>query len=333
MKIAVSLIPVFLFLVLFLFLDCFKLANKKTMLLCIVWGVFSAIVSFFLNTFLIRHLHIEFSHYSGFIAPFPEELFKMTLLIFLIKRNKVGFMIDGAIYGFAIGSGFALTENLFYLYHFAGEQANLMLWITRGFGTAIMHGGATSIVGILGMSSLNRKLNPAVSILVGAVLAIFLHMIYNFFLFPPLISALIIFFLVPCMMMFLFWKNERTIRSWLEMEFDSEVGILAMIRKGKFSETKSGTYLLSIKKYFPAEVVFDLYCFIGLYLELSIKAKSILMLRENDLPVRPEPGLTEKLAELKDLRKNIGKAGILAISPIFRMGRKDIWKLSILVSS
>ena len=330
MKIAVSLIPVFLFLVLFIFLDCFKLVNKKILLLCIGWGLASAAASFFLNTFLILHLNIPFATYSGFIAPFPEEILKMSLLIWLIRKNHVGFMIDGAIYGFAIGSGFALAENLFYLYHFAGDQENLMLWITRGFGTAIMHGGATAFVGILGMSSLNRKLNPAISILAGAILSVLLHMIYNFFLFPPMTSALIIFFLVPSVMGFLFLKNEKTIRNWLEIEFDSEVKILSMIRRGKFSETKSGAYLLSIKKYFPAEVVLDLYCFIGLYLELSIKAKSVLMLRENDLPVKQEKGLTEKLKELKGLERNIGKAGMLAISPVLRMSRKDLWKLSVL---
>jgi protease PrsW len=330
MKIAVSLIPVLLFLVLFVFLDCFKLVNKKVLLLCVCWGVMSAAASFFLNTFLIQHTQLEFSYYSGFIAPFPEELLKMTFLIFLIKGNRVGFMIDGAIYGFAIGSGFALTENLFYLYHFAGEEADLMLWITRGFGTAIMHGGATAIVGVLGMSSLNRQINPAFSIIMGALSAIFLHMVYNFFLFPPLISALVIFFLVPGVLAFLFRKNEQTIRDWLEMEFDTEVKILGMIRKGKFSETKAGSYLVSIKKHFPAETVLDLYCFIGLYLELSIKAKSIMMLRENDLPVKHETDLAEKLAELQDLRRNIGKAGMLAISPILRIGRKDRWKLSIL---
>jgi hypothetical protein len=46
--------------------------------------------------------------------------------------------------------------------------------------------------------------------------------------------------------------------------------------------------------------------------------------------VRPAPGLKEKLAELKGLQKNIGKAGMLAISPVLRMGRKELWKLSIL---
>jgi hypothetical protein len=114
------------------------------------------------------------------------------------------------------------------------------------------------------------------------------------------------------------------------MEFDSEVKLLGMIRKGKFSETKAGSFLVSIKKHFHPEVVLDIYCFISLYMELSIKAKSILMLKENDLPIPSDPGIQNKLQELKNLRKSIGKAGFLAIAPILRMSKKDLWKISLL---
>ena len=78
--------------------------------------------------------------------------------------------------------------------------------------------------------------------------------------------------------------------------------------------------------------MFDLYCFISLYTELSIKAKSLMMLKENDFVLPPDPEVQEKLKELKNLRKQIGNAGYLAISPVLRMNRKDLWKLSMLAS-
>jgi RsiW-degrading membrane proteinase PrsW (M82 family) len=31
---------------------------------------------------------------------------------FLISRKKIGFMIDAAIYGFAVGAGFSMMENI-----------------------------------------------------------------------------------------------------------------------------------------------------------------------------------------------------------------------------
>ena len=329
-KVLVSLIPVFLFLFMLLYLDSLKLVRKSLLSVCLLWGLASSAISFFLNTWLFEHLNVGFDSYSGFIAPFVEELLKCGMLWLLIKRNKIGFMIDGAIYGFSIGAAFSFAENIFYLVHYAGDGANIMICITRGFGTAIMHGGTPAIFGILCMSALNRRSNFGLATGSGLLAAIAIHGIFNQFLVSPLISTVIIIFVVPLSIILIFGSNEKSIRNWLELEFDSEVSILRMIRKGQFSQTKTGSYLVSLKAHFPGTVVLDMYCFISLYLELSMKAKSMIMLQENDLKVPSDPELPMKLRELKSLRKNIGRGGCLAIAPVLRMNRKDLWKLSLL---
>jgi RsiW-degrading membrane proteinase PrsW (M82 family) len=329
-KVIISLIPVFLFLVMLLYLDSLKLVSKMLLLICLAWGVVSASLSFFLNTLLINNLGFSFETYSGFIAPFVEEILKMGLLLALIRKNRIGFMIDGAIYGFSIGAAFAFCENLFYLFHFADAESNLMIWITRGFGTAVMHCGTTAIFGIICMSALNRHANLTLATLSAALAAIIIHGTFNQFLVSPLISTLIVLILIPVSMSLIFQANEKSIRNWLEMEFDSEVSLLRMIKKGRFSETKAGLFLLSVKHYFPKEVVFDMYCFISLYLELSMKAKCYIMLKENDLEMAPDPEIPAKLKELKALEKSIGRAGYLAITPVLRVSHKDLWKLSLL---
>jgi RsiW-degrading membrane proteinase PrsW (M82 family) len=313
-----------------LYLDSLKLVGKTLLFLCLSWGVISSGISFFLNTWLLRHLGINFETYSRFIAPVVEEMLKCNVFIFLLKRNKIGFMIDGAIYGYSIGAAFSFVENIFYLIHFAGDETNLMTWIIRGFGTAIMHGGTTAIFGILCMSALNRQLNLAMAIASGMAVAILIHGIYNLFLVSPLVSTVIIILLVPLCIIFIFQSNEKSIRKWLELEFDSEVNMLRMIRKGQFSQTKTGRFLVSLKQHFPGEEVLDMYCFISLYLELSIKAKSMMMLRDNDLVVASDPELPGKLKEMKALKKRIGRGGLLAISPVLRMSRKNLWKLYLL---
>ena len=329
-KMFVCLIPVFLFLFMLLYLDSLKLVSKKLLMICLAWGLMSSGISFFLNTWLINHLEVSPDAYSGFIAPFVEELLKCGMLWLLIKRNKIGFMIDGAIYGFSIGAAFSFAENIFYLLHYAGNENNFMVWITRGFGTAIMHGGTTAIFGILCMSALNRQSNLGMATGSGVLAAIVIHGIFNQFLVSPLVSTLIIILLVPLSIIFIFNSNEKSIRKWLELEFDSEVNMIRMIRKGQFSQTKTGSYLVSLKAHFQGAVVFDMYCFISLYLELSMKAKSLMMLRENDVAIPSDPELPVKLRELKSLKKNIGRGGYLAIAPVLRMNRKDLWKLSLL---
>ncbi len=327
-KIVVSLIPVFLLLLLLLYLDSMKLVKKHLLSLCLIWGVISAIMSFFSNTWLIQHLGIPFDTYSGFVAPVLEEVIKLLLLWVLVRKNRIGFMIDGAIYGFSIGAAFSFCENLYYLFAFAGEQGNLAVWITRGFGTAVMHCGTTAIFGILCMSAINRKASLAMATITGAAAAILIHGIFNQFLLSPLVSTLLVLIVIPATIAVIFKNNEGTIRKWLELEFDSEVAMLQMIRKGKFAETRTGEFLMSVKNHFPTEVVVDMYCFISLYLELSLKAKSMMMLRENDIIVASDPETPAKLKELKALEISIGKAGYLAISPVLRMSRKDLWKIS-----
>jgi len=78
--------------------------------------------------------------------------------------------------------------------------------------------------------------------------------------------------------------------------------------------------------------VVDLYCYLALYLELSVKAKRNLMLKENDFPILPEPDLADKLQEIKYLRKRIGALGEMALSPLIRMNQRSLWKLNQLES-
>ncbi len=329
-KFIISLIPVFLFLIMLLYLDSLKLVNKMRLLLTILWGIVSAGLSFYINTFLISSSGISFETYSGFVAPVVEEVLKFSLLLVLIRKGKIGFMIDGAIYGFSIGAAFAFCENLFYLFYYTQHSGNIMLWVTRGFGTALMHGGTTAIFAVQCMSSLNRQKKPAQALITGSVAAFFIHGLYNQFLISPVVSTLIILIIVPLSLIFIFQTNEKSIRNWLEMEFDSETNLIRMIKKGRFSETKAGVYLLSLKNHFPGEVVFDMYCFISLYLELSMKAKMMMMLRENDLEIPSDSEILPKLAELKALQKTLGKAGYLAILPVLRVNHKDLWKLSLI---
>ncbi len=329
-KVFVSLIPVFLFLILFLYLDSLKLARKSLLLTCLIWGLISSVFSYLLNTWLISHLDIGFYNYSGFIAPVVEEALKCSMIWLLIKRNKIGFMIDGAIYGFSIGAAFSFAENIFYLFQYAGNNENPMIWIIRGFGTAIMHGGTPAIFAIICMSVINRQSGTWGVSAAGLMAAIMIHGIFNLFLVSPLVSTVIMILLIPITMLIMFNSGERSIRKWLELEFDSEVNMIRMIRKGHFGQTRTGLFLVSLKTHFSGEALLDIYCFISLYLELSIKAKSMMMLRENDFTIPPDPHLSDKLRELKALKKSIGRGGYLAISPVLRLNRKDLWKLYLL---
>ncbi|MCX6224963.1 MAG: PrsW family glutamic-type intramembrane protease, partial [Bacteroidia bacterium] len=148
MNIVFSFSPVLLFLMFLFLLDSFKLVRVKILIFCLLWGIIITLASYFLNTSTAKWLAVDFGFFSRYVSPVIEETLKALIIIYLFSKKKIGFMVDAAIYGFAVGTGFSLVENLWYLFN-AQPDCNLLTWIVRGFGTAIMHGGCTSLLAVL----------------------------------------------------------------------------------------------------------------------------------------------------------------------------------------
>jgi RsiW-degrading membrane proteinase PrsW (M82 family) len=327
-KISLSILPVLLFLVFLFLMDSFKLVQKKQVGLAIIWGCVCTLISYLVNTFLQDKTGAAFEYLSRYLAPAVEELLKAGFLFFLICKKRIGFMVDAAIYGFAIGTGFALCENLFYVYSLS--DTSMLTWIIRGFGTAVMHGGCTALFAIIYIGAKSRDRMVVPRILAGLALAYVIHALFNHFYVHPVIQTLVILVSLPVLFILVFKRNEILLRDWMELELSSEVALLKMIRQGHFSASRAGKFLGSLKDRFSGEVIFDMYCYLQLYLELSLKAKRNIMLRENGFPVEPEAGIGNKLAELKALHKRIGPVGEIALSPLIRMSYRDLWKLNLL---
>ncbi len=327
MNVVFGFLPVILLLAFLFLLDSFNLVRVKTLILCFLWGTVCAVTSYFLNTYMANLLAIDYRILSQYVAPVIEELMKAIIFFYLISRKKIGFTIDAAIYGFAVGAGFSLIENIYFLFNMTSDY-NLLIWIIRGLGTGIMHGGCTSFFAVLFVGGVNRSENRLISFLPALFFAIVLHSGFNHFPLNPVLQTLLIIILLPIIFALVFRFSNSKLQKWLEIEFNSEVEILGMIHKGVFGTTKAGKYLESLKGRFSRDVIVDMYCYIALYLELSIKAKRNLMLKENDFPIIVEDDLPAKLVELAQMRKQIGKVGEMALSPLIRMSYRNIWKLN-----
>jgi hypothetical protein len=237
-------------------------------------------------------------------------------------------MIDAAIYGFAAGAGFALAENIFYLYTI--NDPNLLIWIIRGLGTSIMHGGCTALFALILVGAKSRNSLQIVHFFLAIAVAYVIHSIFNHFYITPIVQTAGIVLILPVLFIAIFNLNEKQLQNWLEIEFANEVELLNMINKGQFRNTKAGEYLASLKTKFKGEVMLDMYCFISLYLELSIKAKRNIMLKESGFEAIVEPDLQDKLYELRQLRKQIGKTAEITLSPLIKLNYRSLWKLKTL---
>ena len=328
-NILISIIPVFVFLLLLLYFDSFKLVRPIILILCILWGLLSAGISWLLNTVLLEYLFVNLTDYSRYIAPVIEEILKILFIALLLYKGRIAFPIDAAILGFAVGAGFSLVENVYYL----GEisSVDFILWLVRGLGTAVMHAGVTGIASILIVHYINKVQKFAIhAIIPGLLLSIFLHSVYNQFILPPLLNAMLYFIAIPILFIYIFIKTETKLRKWLDIEFSTEIELLSSIRSGKFKDTRAGLYFNSIKKRFSSEIIVDLLCYMDLHLELSIKAKSKLLMNEAGIISLKDSNISTKIIELNNLRNKIGKTSMFALYPILRLSHKELWKLSLL---
>jgi RsiW-degrading membrane proteinase PrsW (M82 family) len=327
--ITAGLIPAVLFLFALTFFDSYKLVALRQILALIAVGGLAALASYFANDFAFATTDLSPKSFARYAAPVIEESIKASVLIYLLRSNRIGFLVDAAIFGFALGTGFAIVENLYFM-QIAGDMS-VALWLVRGFGTAIMHGGVAAIFCVTAHALSDHKTAASIAdFLPGLLLAILTHSLYNHFALTPWLSTLIVIVLLPLLALFMFQLSERALEHWLNAGFDADAELLEIINSGELSESHVGEYLESVKSHFQPVVVVDLICYLRLYVELALRAKGVLMARESGLEMETDPEVKASLEELKALETSIGATGLLALKPFLHMSRKDLWQLYML---
>jgi RsiW-degrading membrane proteinase PrsW (M82 family) len=323
--ILVGLLPVFAFLVALILLDSFKLVKLRLVAMLIVWGGVAAVLGLIVNRQLGIALTLDTTQLARYVAPVTEEILKSAVIILMVSRHRIAFLVDAAIIGFAIGAGFAAVENIHYMVVL--EHESIALWIVRGFGTALMHGSVTAIVAILSKQLADTRGGPRAWVfLPGLALAILLHSFFNHFFIAPTITTALILVVLPVFFVGVFHLSESRTREWLGTGFDTDAELLEAIAAGQASSSHIGDYLKELRRRFPPATVVDMLCLLRLRLELSIRAKGILLARQAGFEVPPDPDMEGRFAELQFLEHSIGRTGVLAMSPLFHFSDRDLWQ-------
>lgn len=325
-NVVVALLPVLLFLGLLVFLDSFKLVSLRSVLVALLAGTLAALAGAQANGWLLDATGLPADAVSRYAAPLIEETLKAAWIVLLLRRGRVGFLVDAAILGFAVGAGFALVENVEYLRALA--EPRLLLWLARGFGTALLHGATTAIFAILGKMLADRHPGrPLLALLPGLLAAAFAHSLYNHVLVSPLLAAGLLLVGLPVLLVLVFERSERATRDWLGVGLDSDLELLESIASGQALETRLGEYLRSLQAHFPGELVADMLCLLRIQAELAVRAKGLLLAREAGLEAPVGDDVRANLQELRYLEKSIGRTGLLALKPVLRQSARDLWQV------
>ncbi len=322
-----ALVPVLVFLAAMLFFDSYKLVSFREVVMTLTAGAVLAVVGYFVNGALSAAMHMSFADYSHNIAPLVEEGLKAIAVFYLFARNRVGFLIDAAIMGFAVGTGFALVENFYLL--FAFPDASPVLWMVRGFGTAIMHGGATALFALFVQALIERRMRPAIVLgVVAFLMSVGLHALFNHLASLPLVATVMILILLPILFMLVFTKSEHGVHEWLWHDYETHQHLLAEIRSGAYRDSPNGRFIEALSQRFSEEMAAVIFEYIQLHTELVLRSEQISIARERGetLPVVQED--KDKFKRMHALAHNIGWTAMLVLWPHLHFTRRELWELS-----
>ena len=191
--IVLAAIPLTIVIPTFVWLDRYEAEPTKYLVAAFLWGaLIAALLAGLLNT----SAHVVFSTATDpeqaalatavFSAPLVEEAAKglLVVLVWRLRRREFDGITDGMVYAGIVAAGFAFTENIQYLglaYVEGGEQMLTGVFIARCLVTPFAHPIFTVMFGIgVGVAASSRR-GPirVVAPLIGFVLAVLLHGIWN----------------------------------------------------------------------------------------------------------------------------------------------------------
>ncbi len=323
-KAVIALLPVLTGVLVLLKLDIHRLIGQHLLGRVFVAGGLLAVVSYFFHGALLDATNLSFSTYARGVAPVLEESLKAAVVVWLFRRDRVGFQTDAAIIGFTIGAGFSLVENLYYLYHIS--DAHYATWIVRGFGTAIMHGGCTAIFAVISQILTERhlKMNP-LWYLPGWIVAILFHAIFNQFPVSPVLSTVVTLLIIPTLLFLLFERNEVTIHNFLEQDFDAHHRLLRQLLHGEPSGCETGRFLMDVERQFEPPTSEHIRLYVHLHTELVLSAEGVLLAREYGFDVTVADEAHHKIRELHRLEREIGTAGMHVLNPHIQLSTHEFW--------
>jgi len=330
----VALIPVLVLLAVFVWLDAFKLMNFGEVLTLLILGGVAAIASYPISGKMLDTLPIGFSLYSRFVAPWIEEVIKMLIMILLFRFNRIGYKLDAVISGFAIGAGFSVVENIFYLMTY--PQYGVGTWLVRGFGTAIMHGTTLAVLAAIAQEFAERETRAAAAdfdfnllwFLPGYLAAVALHTAFNQFPERPLIAMLGAVTVAPIALIVILNFGTAEAQRWLAAESAEHRAQLEALRAGRWPDGPAGQKIAALASRLDREAAKRIRRYWELQAWLVAEAEET-MIEEAAGDAEFDPSqLRAAFAEMDGLRQALGRSTFSALTALLPISRNDQWEVA-----
>lgn len=320
-----------IFLLIIYTLDLYASRNFRLAVIAFLWGAIGAyFISYQLNTYVgmpwLRSLGVSnamlIPTLSVYFAPIIEELAKSLSLFYISRRKEFTYFVDGAIYGFAAGIGFAIHE--IFLYMDRNPSQAIATALVRAFSTCLMHGTAAGLVGAaVGRVRFRKQGGQVLGLLGGWGAAILLHALFNRFIETPIIGIIVGLTGVGLIAFFIA-RGLQEQREWLTETLNKQVGVIDADRRATQSYGTIDDMIQPLIDQFPkkADEIRDL---LLCQAQLGIKRKVQQQLDNAKLKAQLDPEIDQLQVKIKHLRSEIGPFILTYVRAVFPEGALDIW--------
>jgi RsiW-degrading membrane proteinase PrsW (M82 family) len=136
-----------------LLMACLVEKKARQPMIFFLIGIFLSVFASEINAYLRSILSMSTFEITIIVTPISEEMLKALPILFFatVLAPKKEALFTASM---AVGIGFAVLENAFYL--LADSSFNMLDAIVRAFGAGLMHGMCTLLVGV-GISFVKKK--------------------------------------------------------------------------------------------------------------------------------------------------------------------------------
>jgi RsiW-degrading membrane proteinase PrsW (M82 family) len=313
-------------------LDLYQTGEFRSILLCFAWGLVAYGLAFFTNTALMKTgIFTSWNDIVRYVAPVAEEILKSLVLFYLVRRPKFTYFVDGAIYGFAIGIGFAVIENFQYILQ--SPNAGFGTAIGRVISVNLIHACATALVGVaLGLSRFERGLRRWAVALSGLVAAILLHGVFN-----NLVSRLqgglillystIIALAAVALITVIIFRGLAEQRAWIEEKLGAADRVTASEARVVHRLEDLQEVLKPLRDTFGAEKGDQIEQFLLIQARLGILRKTLDKLPDEKMRHAVEKQMGDLRTEMDVARRKVGSYAMLYVRNIFPEEASPLWGL------
>ncbi|MFN8380708.1 MAG: PrsW family intramembrane metalloprotease [Anaerolineales bacterium] len=175
---SIAFIVPLLFLLLLRKFDLYQTGQTRLNLVTVLWGLAAYSIAARINPAVVNAGWLTWDQVIRITAPILEELLKSLILIYLVQRADFNYVVDGALYGFGAGIGFAIIENFEYIT--GNPSIALSLALARVFSTNLVHATASGLIGTaLAYRRGDSTWRGWAVVLGGYALSMSIHMIFN----------------------------------------------------------------------------------------------------------------------------------------------------------